>query len=609
MCGLRDGRACVSAAEPEWIAISGTQVLDATGVRGPSAPCAWAAAVLDLATECTVSPKNRTARDPASIAAPLRCVTDAAYHGERNPTRQPAERDQSTHPCCETDAANTMSRRPPSLSARRSAAATADCTLRLVLHDTEDTGHWMLQLQRALQARYPDARVELLRQDAALPPPRAQHARSLRVLAPDGTLLALLRIRHDSAQVRRALARLLRPMLPGLARRLALERLRARASLADLMLDLSHVLLFEDDLDVLLSGVIAYLRERFSLSLATLILRESDVRWRLRAAAGNSTRYALTPGRLWSAHRGLTGKALRLQRTLYVPDVRAEPEYVAGNALTQAELLIPIKHAGTILGLLNLESPSAGSFTAEIREVLDVLADQIGGVLHLRLLQAQLTRLNRKASKLAAELTRANARLKRSNRSLDKLSRTDELTGARNRRGFEQALRDAWHVARIRQQPLGLLIADIDHFKAYNDHYGHPAGDACLSRVGTLIRRALRDEDSVFARYGGEEFAIVLPGIDATVALAVAERVRKTVFAARIAHAAAALGRVSLSIGAASLMPMPQHNARLLLTLADQALYQAKHTGRNRACVAGTAPSEVTARTAAARRDRKRAAT
>lgn len=496
------------------------------------------------------------------------------------------------------------------MPARRSGPTEAACALRLALHDTTDTALWMMQLRRALHAQHPGARVELLRHDIELPAPRARHARSLRVLAPDGTLLALLRIKHDSSVARQRLATLLRPMLPGLARRLALERLHARASLADLMLDLSHVLLFEDDLDVLLAGVIAYLRERFSLSLATLILRESDTRWRLRAAAGNSTQFALTPGSLWSAQRGLTGKALRLQRTLYVPDVHGEAEYVVGNTLTQAELLIPIKHAGAILGLLNLESPSAESFTAEVREVLDVLADQIGGVLHLRLLQAQLTRLNRKADALATELARVNTRLKRSNHSLDKLSRTDELTGAENRRGFEQALRTAWRLAKAQQQPLGMLIADIDHFKAYNDHYGHPAGDACLSRVGALIRRALRDEDSVFARYGGEEFAIVLPGLDAAMALAVAERVRKTVFAARIAHAATTLGRVSLSVGAASLMPMPQHNARLLVTQADQALYRAKHEGRNRACMAGVAESaEVAVKAASARKGSRRATT
>ncbi|MHB1896978.1 MAG: GGDEF domain-containing protein [Metallibacterium sp.] len=503
-----------------------------------------------------------------------------------------------------------MSQRPTTLRKHRSSPAEMVCALRLALHETADAAHWMAQLLRALHAQHPGARVELLRHDIELPAPRASHARSLRVLAPDGTLLALLRIRHDSPAIRQQLATLLRPMLPGLARRLALERLRARASLADLMLDLSHVLLFEDDLDVLLTGVIAYLRERFSLSLATLILRESDAHWRLRAAAGNSTQFALTPGSLWSVQRGLTGKALRLQRTLYVPDVHRDAEYVVGSALTQAELLIPIKHAGAILGLLNLESPSADSFTAEVREVLDVLADQIGGVLHLRLLQAQLTRLNRKAGALATELARVNTRLKRSNRGLDKLSRTDALTGAENRRGFEQALRNAWRLARAQKQPLGMLIADIDHFKAYNDHYGHPAGDACLSRVGALIRRALRDEDSVFARYGGEEFAIVLPGLDAAMALAVAERVRKTVFAARIAHAGTGLGRVSLSVGAASLMPAPRYNARRLVTQADQALYRAKHEGRNCACMAGAAePAEAAAALSRARQRARLAAT
>ena len=495
-----------------------------------------------------------------------------------------------------------MSQRSATPATRQSSSKTTTCALRLELHDTADTAQWLMRLRHALHAQHPGARVELLRDDADQPASRASRARSLRVLTPDGTLLALLRIQHESAAIRQQLATLLRPMLPGLARRLALERLRARASLADLMLDLSHVLLFEDDLDVLLTGVIAYLRERFSLSLATLILRESDTRWRLRAAAGNSTRFAPTPGGLWPTRRGLTGKALRLGRTLYVPDVRVEADYVVGSTLTQAELLIPIKHAGVILGLLNLESPSAESFTAEIREVLDVLADQIGDVLHLRLLQAQLSSMNRKASALAAELARVNARLKRNNRSLDRLSRTDQLTGAKNRRGFEQALRDGWRLAKAQRQPLSMLIVDIDHFKAYNDHYGHPAGDACLSRVGALIRGALRDEDSVFARYGGEEFAIVLPGIDATMALTVAERVRKAVFAARIAHAASTLGRVSLSIGAASLMPTPPHSAQRLVTQADQALYQAKHEGRNRACVAAMTESAAGAGQAASGR-------
>lgn len=455
---------------------------------------------------------------------------------------------------------------------------------RQALYESIDAGQWLRHLQRALHARDRRTHVALRPADPhAAPAPCA--ARHLPVRDAHGEELGALAIMHPDASTRRALAALLRPLLPGLAQRLRLEHLLAQASLADLLVDLSHVLLYEDNLEVMLTGIVAYLRERFGLCLATLILREHEDDWTLRAAAGNSHLFKLVPGTPWPADRGLTGKALRQQRMLYVPDVRVEPEYVQGNGLTLAELLIPIKHGGAILGLLNLESPSADSFGTAVREVLDVLADQIGGVLRLRLVQEQLSEANRTAQSLARELARVNARLARSNRSLDRLSHTDALTGAENRRGFNRALRAAWQHTRDTARPLGLLLIDIDHFKAYNDHYGHPAGDACLARVVEVLRHTLRGTDSLFARYGGEEFTVTLPGADAEVALRVADRLRRAVRDAHIEHAGNALGRITLSVGAASLVPQPRQSPRQLVELADRALYQAKRGGRDRACL------------------------
>ncbi len=463
---------------------------------------------------------------------------------------------------------------------------------RLALYESIDASQWLRHLQRALHARDRRTRITLRPADPhAAPAPCA--ARCLPVRDAHGEELGALAIMHPDATARRALAALLRPLLPGLARRLQLERLLAQASLADLLVDLSHVLLYEDDLEVMLTGIVAYLRERFGLCLATLILREHEDDWTLRAAAGNSHLFKLVPGTPWPADRGLTGKALRQQRTLYVPDVRVEPEYVPGNGLTLAELLIPIKHGGAILGLLNLESPSADSFGAAVREVLDVLADQIGGVLRMRLVQEQLSEANRTAQSLARELARVNARLARSNRSLDRLSHTDALTGAENRRGFNRALRAAWRHTRDTARPLALLLIDIDHFKTYNDRYGHPAGDACLARVVEVLRHTLRGTDSLFARYGGEEFTVTLPGADAEVALRVADRLRLAVRDANIEHAGNALGRITLSMGAASLVPQPRQSPRQLVELADRALYQAKRGGRDRACLQpADAPSD-----------------
>jgi len=135
--------------------------------------------------------------------------------------------------------------------------------------------------------------------------------------------------------------------------------------------------------------------------------------------------------------------------------------------------------------------------------------------------------------------------------------------------------------------PLAFILADIDHFKRYNDHYGHPKGDECLRTVASAIGAGVLRPADMAARYGGEEFAIVMPNTDLAGALAVAERICSAVRNLEIPHAeSTTAGYVTLSLGVAARMPNADDSLEALIAAADVALYRAKNSGRNRAIVA-----------------------
>lgn len=167
---------------------------------------------------------------------------------------------------------------------------------------------------------------------------------------------------------------------------------------------------------------------------------------------------------------------------------------------------------------------------------------------------------------------------------LRRQSQQDGLTGLFNRRYFDQALASEWRRQRRQQQPLALLMLDVDHFKSFNDLLGHQAGDDALRKLASALGQGLMREGECACRYGGEEFAVILPGADAAECERAAKHLHRAIERLQIAHPGSPLQRLTVSIGAASLMPMAELSPSDLIRLADQALYQAKSQGRNRTC-------------------------
>ncbi|RTL01825.1 MAG: GGDEF domain-containing protein [Neisseriaceae bacterium] len=177
-------------------------------------------------------------------------------------------------------------------------------------------------------------------------------------------------------------------------------------------------------------------------------------------------------------------------------------------------------------------------------------------------------------------------KLKRSRDELDRQAKSDPLTGLANRRYFDSRLLTEWSRAQREQESVAIIYLDVDNFKAYNDHYGHQAGDECLIRVAREINASVQRSSDVCARYGGEEFIILLPQTTLASARAVAERVRNAIEAIQLRHDYSDAAKwVTISCGVACCVPRPGDSSGSLIENADHALYAAKSAGRNQVCI------------------------
>lgn len=238
-----------------------------------------------------------------------------------------------------------------------------------------------------------------------------------------------------------------------------------------------------------------------------------------------------------------------------------------------------ILHISIVLGIISVTATVFG-VTVAIPLALLYLWYQVGFVSELFMLRTRMLKADYDHRALLGQVTRYNTDLAVMNARLSTFALTDGLTGVSNRRDFDEKLRQSLQDQPMRSEPLALLLIDVDHFKRFNDTFGHQVGDDCLKRVAAAIQSVARPDDFT-ARYGGEEFALILPATTRVDALLVAEQVRQAVETMDCSALPDPATRLSVSIGVGIAMANANTHPRTLLEVADRALYLAKQSGRN----------------------------
>jgi diguanylate cyclase (GGDEF)-like protein len=401
----------------------------------------------------------------------------------------------------------------------------------------------------------------------------------------EGEVLAVLNAESRRAGAFRGQRVLLETVADQIAGAINAARMHAelqrRADLFAMTSELSRTALEAGSFEQTLDYITAFIHERFGLEICGIFLAGHDGRLALRARTGPPTRVS-ERGSLPDGP-SITLRAFRTGEAQFVPDVRLDPDYFPGSDRVRAEFALPIRLQGRLLGVITTQSATVESFTADNRRMLEALGAQVAGAIHLVGAARRLGEVNRMLEDRSLELQSANAQLRTANIALERLSQRDGLTGIANRRRFDARLQSLWRMQSGAAEPLAVLLVDIDHFKAYNDGYGHLAGDDCLRRVAN----ALGSVDDEIARYGGEEFALLLLSGDRVEVEAQARRLHAAVAALDLEHRYAPGGRVSVSVGAAMLASAAVGPAAQLLARADEALYEAKRQGRDRVVMAG----------------------
>ncbi len=331
--------------------------------------------------------------------------------------------------------------------------------------------------------------------------------------------------------------------------------------------------------------------------------------WLMRLIAGTPMAVILLLMFWWPSKQRLSKKYMQLFLCIYATSAVAgliaislnslEPyNYYYYNAITVALVIIFVLSRiqfkwGVISAIIMWISLNIGliGFTPEYNKLAIVIITNyvfIGSVLSALFGTFLIERSLRQNYLQSRMLSLENRDLEESNLQLQYLSAVDGLTQIANRRSLDRNLSLEWQRARRKREPIGFIMADIDHFKMFNDTYGHQAGDECLRVVAASLKDGVRRPGDLVARYGGEEFALVLTDSSAEQAAIVAEQMREKIMNIVIKYKKNDPVHVTASFGVASMVPgSGQANPEALILAADQAMYQAKRSGRNRVVIFG----------------------
>jgi len=307
------------------------------------------------------------------------------------------------------------------------------------------------------------------------------------------------------------------------------------------------------DLDNVLNKILELIRNTFNYENCAIFLFDKQTKEVYLKAAYGYREYVGKNLRLSVERKeGITGYVAHTGKPFYTADVRKVSFYIKGKSSIKSEAAVPLILRNEVIGVLDIESERFNAFSERDIRMFSIFASQ-------------------------AAIAIENARLYNETKEM---SLTDSLTNIANRRHFDLILENELKRGRGYSRSVSLAMIDLDHFKEFNDKYGHPAGDQLLISVAEKLRRTVRDTDLV-ARYGGEEFVIIFPETSNAPALKVCERVRIAIGNAQITLKKHRKAGTTISVGVAT-YPQSAQSAQELIQKADLALYRAKKLGRNR---------------------------
>ena len=341
---------------------------------------------------------------------------------------------------------------------------------------------------------------------------------------------------------------------------------------------LTRIALDGVELAPMLDRIAHYLHARFKAALVEITLcNPGDQELLILAQIGKSI-LGLGIGDVFPVGKGLTAEVISTGKPVYAPDVRLAIGFLRSSPKSLSNLVLPLNFRGRVLGVINLESDRLDGFKLETRVLLTSLADQLAGAVYWAQLNQMLAVKTRELEIERAELAHANRKLKLANAKLEKSALSDPLTSLANRRAWDNLVKREFARAQRSQRNFSVAIIDADNFKAFNDRFGHAAGDRTLKRISAVLTKYTRRSGELAARLGGEEFGLLLPEIAALDAKVVCERL--------LAEIAELKGCTTISIGLKSAVPAVRGTVEKFVEFADRALYSAKRAGRNRLTLA-----------------------